>query len=425
MGRTITVVLGGGRGSRLYPLTALRSKPAVPLGGKYRLIDIPISNAINSGMREIFVLTQYNSQSLNNHLSKTYRFDPFSQGFVEVLAAEQREESPDWYQGTADAIRRMLHHMERDGDVENVVILSGDHLYRMDYSAMLARHREVEADITISVIPVTREKCEGCGVLQADNNGLVRRFVEKPKATDDITDLAAPPGLRRAWKLEERPFLASMGVYVFRWAALRELLADPKNVDFGRDVIPGALTSRRVAAFLFDDYWEDIGTIKAFYEANLLLCEEDPPFKFYDERAPIFTRPRFLPPTLLWNTTANRSVVAEGCVVKGAVVEHSIVGLRSHILQKTVIRESILMGADHYQFEDKRKKLRAEGKVAMGIGENCVIERAIVDMNACIGDNVTIHGDPNRPDSDHGTWFARDGIVVIPKGAVIPSGTVI
>jgi glucose-1-phosphate adenylyltransferase len=423
MGRTITVVLGGGRGSRLYPLTALRSKPAVPLGGKYRLIDIPISNAINSGLREIFVLTQYNSQSLNNHLSKTYRFDPFSQGFVEVLAAEQREESPDWYQGTADAIRRMLHHMERDGEVENVVILSGDHLYRMDYRAMLNRHREMEADITISVIPVTREKCEGCGVMAADNNGLVRKFVEKPKASDDITDLMAPPGLRRAWKLEDRPFLASMGVYVFRWSVLRELLADPKNVDFGKDVIPGALTSRRVASFLFDDYWEDIGTIKAFYESNLLLCEEDPPFKFYDEQAPIFTRPRFLPPTLLWNSTANRSVVAEGCVVKGAVVEHSIVGLRSHILQGTVIRDTILMGADHYQFEDKRSKLRADGKIAMGIGQNCLIERAIVDMNACIGDNVTIKGDPNRPDSDHGNWFARDGIVVIPKGAVIPSGT--
>lgn len=426
MGRSIVVVLGGGRGTRLAPLTQMRSKPAVPLGGKYRLIDIPISNAINSGLREIFVLTQYNSQSLNNHLTKTYRFDPFSAGFVEVLAAEQREESPEWYQGTADAVRQMLHHMNRDGEVDDVVILSGDHLYRMDYAAMLARHREMEADITISVIPVNREKCEGFGVLQADGQGLVRRFKEKPKKDEDISDLQAPPGLRRAWKLEERPYLASMGVYVFRWSVLKELLANPANVDFGKDVLPGALGTRRIAAYLFDGYWEDIGTIKAFYESNLLLCDTNPPFKFHDEFAPIYTRPRFLPPSLVWNSTVDRAVVAEGCVIRGAKVERAIIGLRNHVEEGSVIRDAILMGNDKFQYDDQRARCIAEGRIPMGIGKNCHIERAIVDMNACIGNDVVIRGHVDRPDEDgDGGWVCRDGIVVIPKGAVIPHGTVI
>jgi glucose-1-phosphate adenylyltransferase len=424
MGRTITVILGGGRGSRLYPLTRLRAKPAVPLGAKYRLIDIPISNAINSGLREIYVLTQFNSQSLNGHISKTYRFDPFTSGHVEVLAAEQRDESADWYQGTADAIRQMLHHMDKDG-AEDMLILSGDHLYRMDYRPMIARHREMEADITISVIPVSREGAEGFGILQANANGIVQKFKEKPKKDEDISELMAPPGLRRAWKLEEKPYLASMGVYIFRMEALRELLAKVENVDFGKDVLPGALNTHRVVSYLFDDYWEDIGTIKAFYEANLLMCEEDPPFKFYDEQAPIFTRPRFLPPTLVWDTHIERSVIAEGCVLKGANIVHSMIGLRSYVMHGTEIRDSIVMGADHYQFEDKRVRLLAEGKVPIGIGKNCSIRRAIIDKNAAIGDNVTIHGDLSRPEGDFGHFTVRDGIVSVAKNAVIPSGTVL
>ncbi len=424
MGRTIAVVLGGGRGTRLHPLTSLRAKPAVPLGGKYRLIDIPISNAINSGLREIFVLTQFNSASLNAHLAKTYRFDQFSAGFVEVLAAEQTDKSGDWYQGTADAVRQMLHHMDRDG-VEEMLILSGDHLYRMDYRPLLARHREMEADITVSVIPVTREKCEGFGVLAATANGVISRFKEKPKLTEDISDLMAPPGLRRAWKLEDRPYLASMGVYVFRMDALREILEDPQSVDFGKDILPRVLNSHRVAAYMFEGYWEDIGTIKAFYDANLLLCEEDPPFKFYDETAPIFTRPRFLPPSMFWKTNIERSIVAEGCVVRGAHIVHSILGTRSVIEVGTEIEDSIIMGADHFQFESKLRSLEETGHLPFGIGAGCRIRRAIIDKNASIGNNVTILGDPNRPDETHANWMVRDGIVCVPKNAVIPSGSVL
>jgi glucose-1-phosphate adenylyltransferase len=425
MGRTITVVLGGGRGTRLYPLTSSRAKPAVPLGGKYRLIDIPISNAINSGLREIFVLTQFNSASLNGHLAKTYRFDPFTQGFVEVLAAEQTDASGDWYQGTADAVRQMLHHMDREG-VEHMLILSGDHLYRMDYRGLLQRHKEMEADITVSTIPVNREGCEGFGILQCNANGIVTRFKEKPKRDENIDDIVAPPGLRRAWRLDEgRPFLASMGVYIFRMEALREILANPDNLDFGKDILPRVLQTHRVAAYLFDGYWEDIGTIKAFYDANLMLCEQDPPFKFYDEDAPIYTHPRFLPPSLIWGSTLERSIVAEGCVVNGARIAHSIVGLRSWIAAGTTIEDSIIMGADIFQFEAKRKELAAAGKVPVGIGANCRIKRAIIDKNACIGDNCVIQGDPSRPDEDHGSWMIRDGIVCVSKGAVIPPGSVL
>jgi glucose-1-phosphate adenylyltransferase len=424
MGQTVTVVLGGGRGTRLFPLTSLRAKPAVPLGAKYRLIDIPISNAINSGLREIFVLTQFNSASLNAHLSKTYQFDPFTSGFVEVLAAEQTDNSGDWYQGTADAVRQMLHHMDREG-VEEMLILSGDHLYRMDYRPLIARHRETEADVTISVIPVSRESCEGFGVLAANANGFVTRFKEKPRNDEDISDLMAPPGLRRAWKLDKQPYLASMGVYVFRMEALREILENPKMVDFGKDILPSMLNTHRVGAYLFDGYWEDIGTIKAFFDANLMLCEQDPPFKFYDERAPMFTQPLFLPPSLVWESQLDRTVVAEGCVIRGAKLTRSIVGLRSYILHGTVISDSIIMGADHYQFETRRQSLTAAGKVPIGIGSGCRIHRAIIDKNAAIGDNVTIVGDPSRPDSSHDGWYVRDGIVCVAKNAVIPSGSVL
>ena len=424
MGRTVTVVLGGGRGTRLFPLTSSRAKPAVPLGGKYRLIDIPISNAINSGLRELFVLTQFNSASLNAHISKTYRFDPFSGGTVEVLAAEQTENSPEWYQGTADAIRQMLHHMDGD-DVDQMLILSGDHLYRQDYRGLLARHREMEADITVSMIPVTRAGCEGFGVMACNAQGIITRFKEKPKADEDITDYEAPPGLRRAWNLGDRTYLASMGVYVFRAAALRELLADPSNVDFGKDILPRVLNTHRVAAYLYDGYWEDIGTISAFYDANLALCEEDSAFRFYDAQAPIYTRPRFLPPALLWNTQLDRAIVAEGSVLKGVRVKRSIIGLRSMIMPGTVIEDSIVMGADLYQDDNQRSHLLAEGRVPMGIGEGCSLKRAIIDKNAAIGSGCTIHGSVGRPDADGPGWAVRDGIVCVMKNAVIPPGTTI
>lgn len=424
MGRTITVILGGGRGTRLYPLTSLRAKPAVPLGGKYRLIDIPISNSIHSGQREIFVLTQFNSHSLNGHLSRTYRFDPFQSGFVEVLAAEQTDQSGDWYQGTADAVRQMLHHMDGP-DVEQMLILSGDHLYRMDYRPLLARHREMEADVTVSTIPVTREGCEGFGVLSCNSHGLITKFREKPKASDDLTDMAAPAGLRRAWNMGARQFLASMGVYVFRMDFLRELLAEPSNMDFGKDILPKILDTHRVAAYLYDGYWEDIGTIKAFFESNLLLCDKDPPFKFYDPKMPIFTQPLFLPPSLVWNSDLDQAVVAEGCVVDGAKIRHSILGLRSYILPGTEIEDSIVMGSDFDHDERRRQVMLADGKVPPGIGRNCRIKRAIVDKNAAIGDGCVLVGDDSRPDADFPGYMVRDGIVCVKKNAVIPPGSVL
>ena len=423
-GRIMTVVLGGGRGSRLYPLTHMRAKPAVPLGGKYRLIDIPLSNAINSGLREIFVLTQFMSASLNAHIARTYRFDMFTNGFVEVLAAEQRDDpGGDWFQGTADAVRKHFHRFKRNG-VEHVLILSGDHLYRMAYDEFVAHHERMGADVTVSCIPVHRHECAEFGVLRIDAEGMVREFREKPKDTEDLTGMQIPPNLKQEWGTD-RDHLVSMGVYVFRLDVLERMLDAPGHLDFGKDILPTAIHTHRVAAYLFRHYWEDIGTIKAFFDANLMLCEEDPPFRFYVPEAPIFTRARFLPPTVFRDARIERSLVAEGCVLQGARVVHSVIGQRSWLRPGSRVEDTIVMGADFYEVEETRARVIREGRIPVGIGEGASVRRAIIDKNARIGAGAVIHGHPDRPDETHDQWVVRDGIVIVQKGAVIEPGTVI
>jgi glucose-1-phosphate adenylyltransferase len=423
-GKTLTVVLGGGRGSRLYPLTVLRAKPAVPLAGKYRLIDIPISNAINSGLREIFVLTQFNSASLNAHVNKTYRFDAFSAGFVEILAAEQTDQSAHWYQGTADAVRQHLHRLARPG-VDNVMILSGDHLYRMDYRRLIERHEQSNADITVSSIALQRDQCEGFGVLAADENGMLKAFREKPPPTEDLTDLELPADLRSRWRMGEKRHLASMGVYVFKLSVLNRILADTSLIDFGHDILPNAIHTHRVAAHLFHGYWADIGTIQSFYEANIRLCDESPPFRFYTPQAPIYTRARFLPPSILREAHIDHTIIADGCLVLGARLRQSVIGLRSRIAPGSIVEDSVVMGNDHYETREMRAEVIAAGQIPMGIGPNCSVKRAIIDKNARIGEGAIIHGAVDRPDEDHGEWAVRDGIVIVRKGGVIPPGAVL
>lgn len=416
MSRTVTVVLGGGRGTRLRPLTDVRAKPAVPLGGKYRLIDIPISNAINSGLRHIFVLTQFNSASLNAHLTKTYRFDPFSNGWVEVLAAEQTNKSGDWYQGTADAVRQQFHHLDRRG-VSDVLILSGDHLYRMDYRDLLRRHQEANADITVSAIPVLREHAHQFGVIRVCPEGMITGFHEKPKSPEALDALALPWELRERWGIHDGVVLASMGIYVFKLDVLRDLLADPKHIDFGSDILPKAIGTHRVAAYQFQGYWEDVGTIASFYRANLQLCHDDTPFRLYHPDAPIYTRPRFLPPTIIAGAKVEHAVIGEGCMLSGSEITRSVIGLRSVVQPGTRIVDSILLGADHYETEP--------GPIPMGIGAGTSIRRAIIDKNVKIGEGCVIHGAEGRPDEEHEDYMVSDGIVIVRKGAVFPAGTVL
>ncbi|MCB9746555.1 MAG: glucose-1-phosphate adenylyltransferase [Alphaproteobacteria bacterium] len=425
MTRCITVILGGGRGTRLYPLTAQRAKPAVPLAGKYRLIDIPISNSINSGLQNIYVLTQFLSNSLNTHINKTYRFDVFSDGFVEIIAAEQRDgQGEDWFQGTADAVRKGLVHMRPKGPADEVLILSGDHLYRQDYQELLATHRETGADITVSCIPVSRAQCSGFGVMALNEEGRVTSFVEKPDDDADLSAFELPESRREG--LGDRVFLASMGVYVFNWGVLHELLEDQGNVDFGKHILPSALETRRVSGHLFDGYWEDIGTIRSFYESNLMLADPRPAFRFYAPEAPIYTRPRFLPPSALRGTRVADSLISDGCLVEADSIRRSIIGLRSRLAHDAVVRDSILMGADYFEDARTRARNRAEGRPDFGVGANTVIESAIVDKNARIGANCVIRGTPGPTEHhDDQGWSMVDGIAIIHKNALIPDGTVI
>lgn len=424
----MAVILGGGAGSRLFPLTKERSKPAVPLGGKYRLIDVPISNCINSGIMQIFILTQFNSASLNRHISRTYRFSNFSTGFVEILAAEQRKDSPDWFQGTADAVRQTLPHL-RDWNVETLLILSGDHLYRMDYEDFLERHYETNADVTISVIPSRREEAEGFGLLKTDSDGRVVEFKEKPtgEALEAMRVDTRRFGLT-AEESEKRPFLASMGIYVFNYKRLVELLkTDNSSVDFGRDIIPAAIKEFNVQAYLFDDYWEDIGTIRAFYDANLDLASPLPKFNFFDTEAPIYSRSRYLPPSKVHACDINNSMVSEGCILNGVTARNSIIGLRSRIDEGTKIENSIVMGADFFESFEEIKSNVIEQKPHLGIGQNSIVRNAIVDKNARIGKNVQLINRQNveNLDDENGCFFIREGIIIVPKNAVIPDGTVV
>jgi glucose-1-phosphate adenylyltransferase len=424
MPRVYTVILGGGRGQRLFPLTRHRAKPAVPLGGKYRLIDIPLSNAINSGYRHIAVLTQFNSASLNAHITNTYRFDIFGQGQVEVLAAEQTDDGGDWYQGTADAVRKQIRRLAAQG-VEHLLILSGDHLYRMDYRPLVERHVAMNADCTVSCFPVGRSEVTGLGVLCADAEGRITAFREKPGADEDIGHLSVPDALGRAWSLRSGDFLASMGIYVFKLEVLREILANPRYIDFGKDILPDILRTHRVFAHLFKGYWRDIGTIGSIYDANLALTEEEPPFRFHHPDGPIYTRQRFLPATKLLDATVRRSIVSDGCLLFGAEIDHCVIGIRSRIGKGARVRDTVMMGADYYEDDDLRAANLARGLMPVGVGPNCVIERAILDKNARIGEGCVIRGAVDRPDADGDGWCVRDGIVIIPKDASLPPGTVI
>jgi glucose-1-phosphate adenylyltransferase len=424
MTRVYTVILGGGRGSRLFPLTKHRAKPAVPLGGKYRLIDITLSNAINSGFRQIAVLTQFNSASLNAHIAQAYQFDVFSGGNVEVLAAEQTDESDHWYQGTADAVRKQLRRLAAQR-VEHVLILSGDHLYRMDYRELVARHIETRADATVSCLPLPREGCTGFGVLSAEANGRVHGFREKPEPSEDLSHLMPPPALADSLGMAPGEYLASMGVYAFRFDTLREILADSAMIDFGKDILPAMIGSHRVQAHSFRGYWRDIGTIASFYEANLALTAKEPPFRFHVPGAPIYARQRFLPASKFMDCTIRHSIISDGCLVFGASVEDSVIGIRSRLQEGAVVRHSILMGADYFEDDDVRADNLARGISPAGVGPGTIIERAIVDKNARIGEGCVIRGEPGRPDADGDGWHLRDGIVIIPKDAILPPGTVI
>ena len=410
MNDVLGVIMGGGRGSRLHPLTKMRSKPAVPIAGKYRLIDIPISNCINSGIYRVAILTQFNSVSLHRHISQAYNFDVFHTGWVQIWAAEQTPQSTAWYQGTADAVRKQLFEIQATG-AEYVLILAGDHLYRMDYQDMARFHWETEADITVAVQPVAKSEAHRLGILKRETDGRISAFVEKPKdpAVQDRFVSRDDP---------ERPLLGSMGIYMFKTRVLNDLLTyHLRQDDFGGEIIPEAINSHEVYGFDFDGYWEDIGTIRSFYETNLKLTSLDPPFNFYDAKSPIYTHARFLPGSVVEDSELTDVLMAEGCRVKKAEITHSIVGIRSQIAEGTVIKDSILMGADYYDVE------KPVGNVPIGIGKNCHIESAILDKNVRIGEGVTIRPFPSGKDIDSDLYFVRDGIVVIAKDTEIPSGT--
>jgi glucose-1-phosphate adenylyltransferase len=405
----LAVILGGGRGTRLYPLTKLRSKPAVPIAGKYRLIDIPISNCINSGIYRIDVLTQFNSHSLNRHIAQTYHFDAFHTGFVEILAAEQTPQSTDWYQGTADAIRKQLFQI-RASRAKYVLVLAGDHLYRMDYAAMAEFHWQRHADITLAVQPVAREDAARFGLLRCGQDRRLTDFIEKPK------DAAAQEAFVSRTDAD-RPFLASMGIYFFDTQVLIDLLNDnPGHDDFGKDIIPHALKSHAVYGFDFEGYWQDIGTIRSFYETNLELTCPNPPFDFYDSERPVYTHSRLLPGSIVEDSQLKDVLLAEGCRIQKAEISHSVVGVRSVIAAGTRIRDSVLMGADYYT-------VAIPSLPPIGIGSNCHIEGAIIDKNARLGSEVVIRPFPRGTDTITENWVIQDGIVVIPKHGVLPSGT--
>src|SRR5882724_1531011 len=426
--KLLAVILGGGAGTRLFPLTQQRSKPAVPPGGKYRLVDIAISNCINSDILRIFVLTQYNSASLNRHIAQTYRFSQFSNGFVEILAAEQTPDSPQWFQGTADAVRQVLPHIA-DWGIDTLLILSGDHLYHMDYRQFLARHHDTHADVTVSVIPCEAQSASEFSLLKTDQDGRIVEFKEKPQG-DDLMSMKVNTtsfGLSPDDALR-RPFLASMGIYVFKYDKLERLLAEDHSwVDFGREIIPAAIRSGNVQAFMFDGYWEDIGTIAAFYRANLDLTTKIPKFNLFDAEAPVYTRARYLPPSKIEDTEISDSIISDGCIITGARITNSVVGLRSRISKGVKIESSFLMGADAYQtIEEMRVDLQI-GLPRVGIGEEAVIKRAIIDKNARIGSGARLVNEAGLIEADGAdrSYFIRDGIILVPKNAVVKDGTVI
>jgi glucose-1-phosphate adenylyltransferase len=424
----LSVILGGGRGTRLYPLTKLRSKPAVPVAGKYRLIDIPISNCINSGLHRIYVLTQFLSVSLHRHIANTYKFDPFSRGFVEVLAAQQTNEAADWYQGTADAVRQQIRYVIED-PCKEVLILSGDQLYRMDFRHLLQTHRDTKADATLAVLPVPRSQVEGFGIVRVDEAGKVNGFVEKPKTEAELE----PVRMSDDWLAQHgvqstgRPYLASMGIYVFNRKALLDLLtAKPLATDFGKEVFPRSIRSHHVQAHVFDGYWEDLGTVKAYHEASLALAGDNPPFDFHSPEGVIYTRMRFLPASRISASSVRQCLISDGCIVQeGSTLERCIVGVRSRIGRDAVIRDTVLIGADRFETDLERLSNRQRGVPDLGIGDNSIVENAIIDKDCRIGRNVRITNHRGLSETETEQWVIREGIITIPRGMVIADGTVI
>ena len=410
----VGLILGGGAGSRLQPLTRERSKPAVPIAGKYRLVDIPISNCINSGIRNIFLLTQFNSVSLHQHIGNTYLFDQFSGGHVRILAAEQTNDSSGWFQGTADAVRRSIRYF-KDDEPDVVVILSGDQLYRMDLDAVIKEHIQNGADLTISTKPVPRKDAQDLGIMQVNKEGRIIRFSEKPGDTILLNQLKAPA------EGDEESYLASMGIYVFNMDVLQELLCNCEESDFGKHIIPKAIDSHKVYSYVFDDYWEDVGTIRTFWEANLALTEPLPQFSFYDMSAVIYTRMRYLPPSKINQCDLTRCLLSDGCIISGERVDHSVVGLRALVGEGSIVEDSIIMGADYYEHGE----IHDPSGIPMGIGKNCVVKNAIIDKNVRIGDNVMISPEGKPENDQQELYWMRDGIICIPKNMVIPSGTVL
>jgi glucose-1-phosphate adenylyltransferase len=404
----VAVILGGGQGTRLLPLTRDRSKPAVPIGGKYRLIDIPVSNCINSRIRQIYVLTQFNSESLHRHIQGTYTFDAFSQGFVRILAAQQTPGSEAWFQGTADAVRQSLRFFLED-EPDFVVILSGDQLYRMNFTEVIQQHVESGADVTICTKPVDRKEAFALGIMKIDEKRRITRFVEKPGDTPVLDELRSPIDGHAG-------YLASMGIYVFNTAVLRELLAGTE-VDFGKHVIPGSIKSHKVFSYIYEGYWKDIGTLRSFWEANLGLTEIVPEFSFYDPKAPIYTLMRYLPPSKINRCDLNRCLLSEGCIVSGHRLLHSVIGIRAIIGDGTVVEHSVVMGSDYYENSPEA------GLPALGIGRDCYIKNAIIDKNARIGDGVYLSPEGKKDGDSTEFYTVQDGIIVVPKNAVIPSGT--
>jgi len=411
MRKVLSVILGGGRGTRLAPLTSVRSKPAVPIGGKYRLIDIPISNCLNSNIRKIYILTQFNSESLHRHINQTYKFDNFTEGFLEVLAASQTIENMDWYQGTADAVRHNMNHFETYS-FEQYLILAGDHLYRMNYADFVSHHRKKNADITISVKPASRKEAKEFGILKVNEEGRIVKFAEKPTDDKILEEMKSPTGD------PEKPYWASMGIYVFNRKTLRQTLIDIPKDDFGGDIIPGAIENYNVQAFFFEGYWEDIGTIRSFYQANINFTEMKPDFRFVDVNFPIYTHARMLPGSRISNAKVNHSLINEGGLINAKVVKNSVLGIRSVIREGTKVYDSYIMGNDFFETDHKNM-------IPLGIGKNCVIKRAIVDKNVRIGDNVQIINKNNVSNTDEETYCIRDGIVVVKKDVNIPDNTII
>ena len=418
MKEMLSVILGGGAGTRLYPLTATRSKPAVPIGGKYRLVDIPISNCLNSGIGRMFVLTMYNSASLNRHIKNTYHFSAFSAAFVDILAAEQTPDNPTWFQGTADAVRQCLRHIAPFPS-DYVLILSGDQLYQLDFVEMLHEHKEKGADITIATIPVNAKEASSFGILKT-TDGMITSFVEKPKS--GLEDWVSDTG--EEMHSQGKDYLASMGIYIFNRQLLFDLLLDEKKdaPDFGKQIIPESIGKYKVASYQYEGYWEDIGNIQAFFEANLAMTADLPSFNFFDNTNAIYTRPRMLPPAKINGTTLTHAIVAEASIITAARIEHSIVGIRSRVGKESVIVNTYLMGNDYFETLNQIEKDEKSGVPKLGVGDRCIIQNALIDKNCRIGNDVKINGGPHLEDTDHPLYTIKDGIVVVKKGSVLPDG---